>query len=332
MKKSVLVAAALAAVIAAPASVFANGQQQGDGAPKGNLEFIAPAGAGGGWDLTIRTVAKVLADTKLVSNPMPITNKPGGGGAVNLTYMQTKKGNEKMIVVYSPPILLINLNGSTPLGYKDTTPLARLITDYNVFAVNKTSKYQTINEVMEALKKDVTSVTLGGNSAAGSMDHVSFLVMAKAAGIKDLKAIKYISFQDNAGAAQLMGGHIDVLVAGLSDLRGLAESGEVRVLASTAAKRPATGLGAKVPTCREAGIDADFFNWRGLFGAPGMPAPAQKYWRDTLAKMVKTPEWSAACSQNGWDMSYADQDEFVKFLAENNELMKSILVELGIAK
>jgi len=234
--------------------------------------------------------------------------------------------------VYSPPLLLINLNGSTPLGYKDTTPLARLITDYNVFAVNKNSKYQTIAEVMDALKKDVSSVTIGGNSAAGSMDHVSFLVMAKAAGVPNLKSVKYISFQDNAGAAQLMGGHIDVLVAGLADVRGLVESGEIRALASTAAKRPATGLGAKVPTCREAGIPADFFNWRGLFGAPGMPDYAQKYWRDTLAKMVQTPQWKAACEQNGWDQSYADQPEFTKFLEENNALMKGILVELGIAK
>ena len=324
MKKFALVAAAVVAVVA---PLTAQSYK-----PKGNLEFVAPAGAGGGWDLTIRTVAKVLGDTKLVTNPMPVTNKPGGGGAVNLTYMQTKKKSDKLIVVYSPPILLNNLNGTTPLGYKDTTPLARLITDYNAFAVNKTSKYQSIAEVMEAIKKDVTSVTIGGNSAAGSMDHVSFLVVAKAAGVKDLKAVKYISFQDNAGAAQLMGGHIDVLVAGLADIRGLVESGEIRALATTAPKRPTIGLGAKVPTCREAGIDAEFRNWRGLFGAPGMPANAVKYWRDTLAKMVKTPEWIAACEKNGWDLNYADQEEFTKFLGENSALMKSILVELGIAK
>ncbi|MFA6508343.1 MAG: tripartite tricarboxylate transporter substrate-binding protein [Treponemataceae bacterium] len=325
MKKLVLIIAAVAFVAATP--LMAQTYK-----PKGNLEFVAPAGAGGGWDLTIRTVAKILADTKLVTNPMPVTNKVGGGGAVNLTYMQTKKKNDKLIVVYSPPLLLNNLNGTTPLGYKNTTPLARLITDYNVFAVNKTSKYQSIAEVMDALKKDPSTVTIGGNSAAGSMDHVSFLVMAKAAGVKEVKSVKYISFQDNAGAAQLMGGHIDVLVAGLADIRGLVESGEVRALATTAAARPATGLASKVPTCRESGIPADFFNWRGLFGAPGMPANAVKFWRETLGKMVKTPEWISACEKNGWDLSYADQDDFVKFLEQNNSLMKSILVELGIAK
>jgi putative tricarboxylic transport membrane protein len=325
MKKLALIVATVAVAVGTPlvAQSFV---------PRGNLEFIAPAGAGGGWDMTIRTVAKVLADTKLVTNPMPVTNKVGGGGAVNLSYMQTKKGSDKLIAVYSPPILLIHLNGSTPLSYKDTTPLARLITDYNAFAVQKDSKFKSINDVMDALKKDVTSVTIGGNSAAGSMDHVSFLVMAKAAGVKDLKQIKYISFQDNSGAAMLMGGHIDVLVAGLADLRGLAEAGELKVLASTAPARTTFGLGKAVPTCREMGIPAEFLNWRGLFGAPKMPAAAVKYWRETFAKMVKTPEWVAACQQNGWDQNYADQPEFEKFLEENSVLMESILKEIGIAK
>jgi len=82
--------------------------------PKKAMEFIAPSGAGGGWDLTIRTVAKVLGDTKLVSVPMPITNKTGGGGGVNLAYMQTKKGSDNLISVYSPPILLIPPEAKEP--------------------------------------------------------------------------------------------------------------------------------------------------------------------------------------------------------------------------
>lgn len=330
MKRMLVVAAAVAA-LAVPTALFAEGQGE-KVYPRGNLEFIAPSGAGGGWDLTIRTVAKVLSDTKLVTVPMPVTNKAGGGGAVNLSYMQTKKGDDSMIVVYSPPILLINLNGSTPLSYKDTTPLARLITDYGAFVVKKDSPYKTIGDVMAALLKDPSSVTIGGNSSAGSMDHIQFLIVAKAAGVKEVKAIKYISFQDNAAAAQLMGGHIDLMTTGLGDVRGLVESGELRALASTAATRPASGIGKDIPTCKESGIDIEFTNWRGLFGAPGMPDYAVKFWRETLAKMVKTPEWAAACQQNGWEQNYADQDEFIKFLGETNESYKAILSEIGIGK
>jgi putative tricarboxylic transport membrane protein len=120
--------------------------------PQGNLDFIAPGGAGGGWDLTIRTTAKVLADTGLVSNPMPITNKPGAGGGVTLAHLQTISGEDKTLVVYSPPLILINLNGSTEFSYKDTTPIARLIADYGAFVVPKDSKFKSINEVMEAIK------------------------------------------------------------------------------------------------------------------------------------------------------------------------------------
>ncbi len=126
--KSVMVGAAMASIAAMPLS---NAIAK-DYPPK-TLSMVAPSGAGGGWDLTIRTVAKTLKDTKLVDSNMPVTNRPGGGGAVNLAYMQTKVGKDNLISVYSPPILLTNLNGSSKFGYKDTTPLGRLITDYAAF-------------------------------------------------------------------------------------------------------------------------------------------------------------------------------------------------------
>ena len=300
--------------------------------PKKAMEFIAPSGAGGGWDLTIRTVAKVLGDTKLVSVPMPITNKTGGGGGVNLAYMQTKKGSDNLISVYSPPILLINLNGSTEFGYKNTTPIAGLISDYAAFAVNPNSKYKSITEVMDALKKDPKSVKIGGNSSAGSMDHIQFLLIAKAAGVTNLKDIDYVSFQDGGAAAQLLGGHIDLLTTGISDVSQLAESGKLIVLAQTADKRIGTGAVAEIPTCKEQGIDATFTNWRGLFGAPEMPDYALKYWQETLKKMVETPEWAEACKKNGWDQTYMNTDDFNKFLEKTNEDYKAILQEIGMLK
>lgn len=300
--------------------------------PTKPMEFIAPAGAGGGWDLTIRTVGKVLTDTKLVTVPMPVTNKPGGGGAVTLAYLQEKKGSDGIVTVYSPPLILINLNGSTPLGYKDVTPLARLITDYGAFVVHKDSKYKTINDVMEALKKDPKSVKIAGNSAAGSMDHVQFLIIAKAAGVEKLKEIDYVSFQDGSAGAQVMGGHVDLFTTGMSEVKSLMDSGKVRVLASTAAKRIGEGSVAEVLTCKEQGINATFENWRGLFGTPGMPDYAVKYWQDTLAKMVQTNEWKEACKRNGWDDAYLNGPEFASFLAQTNESYKGIMQEIGMLK
>lgn len=328
MKRITRIIAATAMVAALSVPAFA----QAKGYPSRTVECYAPGGAGGGWDLTMRTVSKTLTDTGLVKVAMPVENKSGGGGAVFLTSLQSMKKKDNVLTVYSPPLLLINLNGTTPFSYKNTTPLARLITDYGAFVVRKDSKYTSISQLIDDLRKDPTSVKFGGNSAAGSMDHIQFLVVAKAAGLSNLKGIQFISFQDNAGAAQLLGGHIDMLSTGLGDVRGLIESGDLRVLASTAPARPAYGVGKDVPTVREQGIPAEFSNWRGIFGPPEMPAYAVSFWRDALAKMSKTPEWQKACELNGWVPSYADQPEFQKFLDEQNALSKDILVELGMAK
>lgn len=298
--------------------------------PSGNLEFIAPGGAGGGWDLTIRTTAKILTDTGLVKNAMPITNKPGGGGGVTLSYMQTKDGADDTIVVYSPPLLLINLTGSTEYSYKDTTPLARLIADYGAFVVAKDSKYTSINQVMDDLKKDPKSVKIGGNSSAGSMDHIQFLMMAKATGITELNAIDYISFQDGGATAQILGGHVDLLSTGLGDVEGLVASGDLRVLAHTADHRVGEGIMAEIPTCIEEGIDATFVNWRGIFGPPNMPEYAVKFWSDKLGEMVETPEWDAVTKKNGWDKLFLKSDDFGVFLDQVNGEYEAILKDIGM--
>ncbi len=300
--------------------------------PSKPLDFVAPAGAGGGWDLTIRTVAKVLKDTKLVKVPMPVRNNPGAGGAVNLAGLQEKKGSDSIITVYSPPLLLINLNGTTELSYKNVTPLARLIADYAAFVVAADSPFQTMNDVMDALKENIKSVKIGGTSAAGSMDHIQFLIMAQAAGIEKLKEIDYISFQDDSGTAQVLGGHITLFSTGLAEVRALVESGDLRVLAQSADHRVGTGMLAEIPTCIEQGINQTFINWRGLFGAPDMPEAAVVFWRETLQKMSETPEWQEVCKTNGWDSVFLAGDDFVAYLEKVNEEYKAILDGIGMLK
>jgi len=296
--------------------------------PPHTINMVAPSGAGGGWDLTIRTVAKTLKDSGIVESNMPVVNRPGGGGAVNLAYMQTQQGKGDLISVYSPPILLTNLTGLTQYSYKDTTPIARLITDYAAFVVPENSKYKSIKQIMDALKADPKSVKVGGTSAAGSMDHIQFLLVAKAAGVENLRQIDYISFQDGSLIAQSLGGHVDIISTGLGDVAGLVESGRLHALAQTADKRIGTGLIADIPTVKEEGIDVTFENWRGLFGPKDMPEEAVNYWRDALQKMVKTTEWKTALQRNGWDNAYQDEQIFTAFLADTNEQYKTLIKEV----
>ena len=330
MKKT-LIAVALAVTTAF--ACFANGSQDGANPkyPTGNLDFVAPAGAGGGWDLTIRTVAKTLGDTKIVSVPMPVRNAPGAGGAVHLATLQSKKGDARTITVYSPPILFFNLNGSSKYGFRDTTPLARLIADYAAFVVKADSPYKTINDVMDALKKDPKSVKIGGTSAVGSMDHVQFLIIAKAAGVQNLNQIDYVAFDDD-GATQVLGGHIDLFSTSLADVMGLVESGDLKVLAQTADRRIGTGKKAEIPTCVESGIDATFTNWRGLFGGPDMPEYAVTDWRNALKKLNETAEWKKACETQGWDNVYLDAPDFKAFLEKTEKEYMAVMADIGMLK
>lgn len=299
--------------------------------PSSNLDFVAPSGAGGGWDLTIRTVAKVLKDTKLVKVAMPVRNAPGAGGAVHLANLQNKSKDDKTISVYSPPLLLINLNGTTKYSYKDTTPLARLIADYGVFVVKSDSPFKSIKDVMEALKKDPKSVKIGGTSSLGSMDHIQFLVVAKAAGVEKLDEIDYVSFDDD-GATQVLGGHIDLFSTSLGDVLGLLQSGDLRALAQTGPKRIEGPLKASIPTCIEEGINVSFVNWRGIFGPPKMPQYAVNFWQETFLKMVKTPAWKEALKKNGWEDAYLDKAAFEDFLAKTEKSYEEILKEIGMFK
>ncbi|WP_319415142.1 tripartite tricarboxylate transporter substrate-binding protein [Marispirochaeta aestuarii] len=331
MKKIIVSLLVLAVCFALAAPILAEGQGEGGEVryPKGALDFVAPSGAGGGWDLTIRTVAKVLKDTGLVKVPMPVRNNPGAGGAVHLASLQEKPKADNIITVYSPPLILTKLSGSTDLNYENVTPLANLIADYAVFVVKADSKYNSIMDVMNALKKDPKSVKIGGTSSAGSMDHIQFLIMAKAAGVKNLRQIDYVNFNDS-GAAQVMGGHIDLFSTGLSEVRGLIESGDLKALAQTSDHRVGEGVVAAIPTCMEAGIPETFVNWRGLFGPPEMPQYAVDFWVNTLNQMVKTEEWKQAKIKNGWDDYYMEGPEYLEFLKKVDQSYRGILDEIGM--
>ncbi len=164
------------------------------------------------------------------------------------------------------------------------------------------------------------------------MDHIQFLKIARAAGVENLKSIRYDGFENGGGVTQLMGGRVDILSTGISDVVGLVESGDIRVLAVTSVKRLEGEVISQIPTCREQGIDAGFITWRGLFGPGDMPEYAVKYWEDVLREMTETDEWKATCRKYGWTMEYKDHEQFTEFLGQVNEEYRELLEEVGLSR
>ncbi|MBD7946313.1 MULTISPECIES: Bug family tripartite tricarboxylate transporter substrate binding protein [Psychrobacillus] len=302
--------------------------------PKNNITLVAPSGAGGGWDLTARAIAKTLNDTKLVEKPITVENKPGGGGAVYMAEFATKEvKNDHVLMVKSPPILINNnkAEGNSPYGYKDTTPLAQLTRDYGAIVVKNDSKFESLQDVLDAIKADPKAVTLAGGSAPGSMDHLVGVLPAHEAGI-DPKSVKYVSYDGGGEAvAALLGGNADVIATDASTIATYVKSGDVRVLAVSSSERLEGEL-AEVPTFKESGIDAEFTIWRGIFGPKEMSEGAVTYWSEKLEKMTETDEWKAELERNGWASEYRNSEDFTAYLEEQDEVIVELLTALGMQK
>ena len=254
----------------------------------GNTECIAPAAAGGGWDFTCRQVGKVLYDLKIVPNPVQVTNLAGGGGGVAYAEVFSKRDADNNLVVAASsattdpacPGRLPGLDhGSDALGRQRRLGLRR----------HRRRQGFADQDACRAVRQDESrsrrSVAFAGGSAVGGWDHLKVLIAAKAAGINDVTKIKYVAF-DGGGEAvtQLLGGHVQAFTGDLSEAKGFADSGDIRILAVLAPDR-LPGDFANYPTAKEQGIDAVGANWRGFYAPGKMTDDAYNFWVDAMKKV-----------------------------------------------
>ncbi|MDR6226093.1 tripartite tricarboxylate transporter substrate binding protein [Desmospora profundinema] len=324
-------AIALALVAAACSGPDAGGNQGAaeDWKPTKPIEMIAPSGAGGGWDTTARTMQTVMDQEQLLDKPMAVVNKPGGGGAVGWSYIAKKKGDPHTLFVTSPPILFVPLSGQSDHGHRDFTPVAGVIADYGAIVVKEDAKWNDINELMEDLKKDPQSVSIVGNSAPGSMDHMQFVKAANKAGV-DVKKLKYVSMQDGGADTALLGGHADVYSTSVSQAVEHARAGKVRVLAITAEERLEGDAISEFPTLKEQGIDDTFIIWRGIMGPPEMDPAAVEYYEQQIKTMLETDEWKAQAEKHGWVEWFMTGEEFKEHLDQEYEIFSELMEEAGL--
>lgn len=338
LKKMISVSlAGILAVGLAACSSEENSQANNNGSadyPERGLTIVAPSGAGGGWDLTARSIAKTMNNSGLIEEPIMVENKPGGGGAVYMAEYATKEvDNDYMLMVKSPPILINNskAEGNSPYGYKDTTPLAQLTRDYGAIVVRADSEFQTLTDVLDAVKADPTAVTFAGGSAPGSMDHLVGILPAFEYGI-DPKSVKYVSYDGGGEAvAALLGDNADVIATDASTIGEYMKSGDVRVLAVSAPERLEGEL-SEIPTFKEEGIDTEFTIWRGIFGPKNMTDSAYKYWSEKLEEMSASEEWQQELEQNGWQSEYKNGEDFEEYLKNQEELIVELLTALDMQK
>lgn len=295
-------------------------------------ECIAPANPGGGWDFTCRQVGKTLQDLGLIPSTMQVVNMSGGGGGVAYAEVVNKRADDNDLIVAASSATSTRLAQNAFPG--NTMDQVRWIgsvgADYGVIAVAADSEINDLPGLMEQMKADPSSIAVGGGSAVGGWDHLKVLIAAQAAGVEDVRQVKYIAFAGGGEAVtQLLAGSLQAFTGDLSEAKGFVESGDIKVLAVLAPER-LEGEFAEYPTAVEQGIDALGANWRGFYGPGNMSDEAYDYWVSAIDTLYASEEWQTVMETNGIAPLDLHGEEFQQFVGESVQDIQDLSREIGI--
>jgi putative tricarboxylic transport membrane protein len=298
------------------------------GFPDATLRIIVPASAGGGFDGTARAIQQVLREDKITTQPVEVINVTGGGGTVGLSRLLNQhKGDAHYVMVMGLSLVGGMHAAKSTLKLDTVAPLARFTSDYEALAVPNNSRFKTLKDLIDEVKKAPKSVVIAGGPSGGP-DHLFVGYMAKQLGI-NVREVPYVAFSGGDLRPQVMGGHVAAGVASFSELKADAEAGQMRVLAVASPSK----LGdSKVPTAKEAGFDLVFANWRGVVGAPGMKDNERQAWIQMLTRVRNSDRWKAILKQRDWNDTFLAGDEYAAYLKGEYDRVGALVQELGFVK
>lgn len=299
--------------------------------PQRNVEIVVGSAPGGSNDKTARAVERALMEQKLVPTSISVVNRPGGGSSIAFTYVTQRPGDPHTLLVGTTALLTNHITGRSKIHHTDFTPIASLFNDYVVFAVNAESSIKDGKDLVARLKKDPQSVTIGFATAVGSHNHIAAGLLMKSIGgnPKDLKVVAYKGSAD--AITNVLGGHIDLVTTAGGNAAGHVAAGLMRVVGVAAPQRFADAL-AGVPTWKELGVDLVYGGFRSIVGPKGLAPEQVAFWEGALRKSTERPEWQADLRKNYWSNVFLGSKEFGKELDKDYAAMKSVLVDLGLAK
>ncbi|MHA6298011.1 Bug family tripartite tricarboxylate transporter substrate binding protein [Devosia sp. CAU 1758] len=290
--------------------------------------IMAPAGPGGGWDQTARTMQEALQGEGISGN-VQVTNVPGAGGTIGLAQFATQEnGNPNALIVGGYVMVGAILTNMSPVTLDNVTPIARLTGEAVALVVPASSDIMSVDDLVARLKADTGAVAWAGGSAGG-VDHIAAGLIAKAVGV-DPTQVNYIAYSGGGEAlAAILGGQVTVGVSGVSEFASQIEAGELRLLAvSTDTRVP----GFDAPTLMEAGVDVAVQNWRMVAAAPGITDEQKATITADVKAMAESATWQTALETKGWVDTYLDGEAFAAQLEADKAATETILKDIGLVQ
>jgi putative tricarboxylic transport membrane protein len=297
--------------------------------PTKPVEFVIPAGAGGGADIMTRFIAPLIEKYKLSPKPFIPLNKSAGAGAEGFMYVKENKGNPHVIIITLDNLFTTPLATGVPFNWRDLTPIARLALDYFVLWVNIEAPYKTAKEYLDAVKKEPGKFIMGGTGVAQE-DQIITVQLEQAFGLKFI----YVPFKGGGTVAvELVGKHTNSSVNNPAEGVSHWKAKRLRALATIDHERINLPLWNEIPTIKEAtGVDLSYLMLRGIFGAPGITKEQQDYYIGVMKKVTETSEWKKYISDMGLKAAFLTGADYVKWLEEKEALTEDLMTKGGLIK
>jgi putative tricarboxylic transport membrane protein len=300
--------------------------------PTKPIEFVIPAGTGGGADQMARLIAGLAEKHKLSPRPLIVVNKSGGAGAEGFLHVKGKKGDAHTIIITLSNLFTTPLHTGVPFSWKDLTPVARLALDQFVLWVNAETSYKTAKEYLAAVKEKSggdARLKMGGTGSAQE-DQIITIQLEQALGVK----FTYVPFKGGGEVCvNLVGKHVDSTVNNPIECVSHWKAGRVRPLAVFDGARIPDADWKDIPTVKEAlGVDIQYVMLRGIFGAPDMPKDAVDWYVSFLKKVYDTQEFKDYLHQGALKPAFASGAEYVKWVEENEKLHRDLMAKGGLLK
>jgi len=301
--------------------------------PTKPVEFIIPAGPGGGADQMARMIQGIVTKNNLMKQAIIPVNKGAGAGAEGFLAMKEAKGDPNKIVITLSNLFTTPLATGVPFNWQDITPVAMLALDQFVLWDNAEKPYKTAKEYIDAAKAAGPGKFKMGGTGSKQEDQIITVAIEKATGAK----FTYIPFKGGGDVAvQLVGNHIDSSVNNpieavaqwrANKLRALCVFDDTRMPYKE--KVTDTQSWYDVPTCKEAGVTTDYTMLRGIFMAPGVTQEQVDFYIDLFKKVRATPEWKKFMADGAFNQTFMTGKEFRNWLTLNEALHKQLMTEAG---
>ena len=321
------------AAIAAAAVALATAPQAQAWEPTKPVEFIVPAGTGGGADQMARLIQGIVVKHKLMKESMIVVNKSGGAGAEGFIDVKDAKGDPNKIIITLSNLFTTPMATGVPFNWKDMTPVSMMALDQFVLWVNADKPYKTAAEYIAAVKAAGPNKFKMGGTGSKQEDQIITVALEKATGTKFI----YIPFKGGGTVAvQLVGGHIDSTVNNPIEAVSQWRAGKLRPLCVFDDSRMPyknkvtdTMSWGDVPTCKEAGVPTDYVMLRGIFAAPGIKPEELSFYVDLMKKVRETPEWKEYMEKGAFNTTSMSGAEFEKWLEKTEDAHKTLMTEAG---